>query len=467
MLVLIICTSIALSGLIYSGSFTERIPVTVTSDRSGLMMEPDSKVMLNGVQVGTVAGVGGTGQGTSLTLELDADQIQYIPANVGSRIRATTLFGSKFVDLVYPANPTAGRIAAGAVLKSSNVTTEVNTVFQNLVGVLDQIDPSKLNAVLTALAEGFRGNGERIGQAITAGNQVLAEVNSRSDTIGEDWRALNRFSDAYANGADDIMAVLDAAATTSTTIGGNASALDALLLNTIGFARAGVDLIAPNQQNLADAINDLEPTTALLLKYSPMVTCTLLGVKWWLDRGGYKDNGGNGYSQKADAGLLLGDDAYRYPENLAIVAAKGGPGGKPGCGSLPDPSAMFPVRALVTNTGWGTGIDYRPNPGIARNCWRDYLPATRAIPEPPSIRECLPGPAPGPVTAPGMPPYGAALYGPGGQPLWPGIPPAGTPPPVPVPGTPVAPGKIPPNPPPPAVFSAPPPPTQPAGQGAP
>jgi phospholipid/cholesterol/gamma-HCH transport system substrate-binding protein len=466
MLVLVIVSAMTLSGLVYAGAFKQRIPVTVTADRTGLMMEPDSKVMLNGVQVGTVVDVGSGQEGARLKLELDADQARYIPANVGSRIRATTLFGSKFVDLVYPANPTAGRIAAGAVLKSSNVTTEVNTVFENLVGVLDQIDPSKLNAVLTALAEGFRGNGERIGQAITAGNQVLAELNPRSDTIGEDWRALTRFSDAYGNAADDIIAVLDNASTTATTVVDNASALDALLLNTIGFAQGGVDLIAPNQQNLADAINNLEPTTALLLKYSPMVTCTLLGVKWWLDRGGYKDNGGNGYSQQADAGLLLGDDAYRYPENLPIVAAKGGPGGKPGCGSLPDPSAMFPVRALVTNTGWGTGIGYRPNPGIGRNCWRNYLPVTRPVPEQPSSRQCLPGPAPGPVTAPGMPPYGAALYGPGGEPLWPGIPPAGTPPPVPVPGTPVAPGKIPPNPPPPAVFSAPPPPNQ-GGQGAP
>ncbi len=29
------------------------------------------------------------------------------------------------------------------------------------------------------------------------------------------------------------------------------------------------------------------------------------------------------------------------------MAAKGGPGGKPGCGSLPDATKNFPVRALV------------------------------------------------------------------------------------------------------------------------
>ena len=83
------------------------------------------------------------------------------------------------------------------MLKSSNVTTEVNTVFQNLVNVLDQIDPAKLNSMLSALAEGVRGQGERIGQATTDANQVLLELNPRNETIRADWRALKGFNDTY------------------------------------------------------------------------------------------------------------------------------------------------------------------------------------------------------------------------------------------------------------------------------
>ena len=104
--------------------------------------------------------------------------------------------------------------------------------------MLDQIDPAKLNAVLGALSEGFRGQGERIGQAITDANQVLLAVNPRSETIRQDWRALKGFSDAYGAAANDIVTVLDAASTTSSTITGHAAALDTLLLNTIGFAQA-------------------------------------------------------------------------------------------------------------------------------------------------------------------------------------------------------------------------------------
>ena len=61
--------------------------------------------------------------------------------------------------------------------------------------------------------------------------------------------------------------------------------------------------------------------------------------------------GGNGKSVIMDAGLLFGDDPYHYPDNLPVVNATGGPGGRPSCGSLPDVSKNFPVKYLVTDTG--------------------------------------------------------------------------------------------------------------------
>ena len=126
-------------------------------------METDAKVKLRGVQVGRVSQIGDGNDRASLRLEIDPDQIRYIPANVQAQISATTAFGAKFVDLVYPQNPSPKRLAAGAVLHSNNVSTEVNTVFENVVDLLNMIDPVKLNAVLTAVAEGVRGQGERIG----------------------------------------------------------------------------------------------------------------------------------------------------------------------------------------------------------------------------------------------------------------------------------------------------------------
>jgi phospholipid/cholesterol/gamma-HCH transport system substrate-binding protein len=423
---------------LFAGTFRSFVPVTLVSERAGLVMETGGKVKMRGVEVGRVEAIhGDTGQ-VELKLDIDPDQVRYIPANVAARIRATTAFGAKYVELIYPTDPSVKRLSAGAVIRSENVSTEVNTVFQNLTNLLDKIDPAKLNSVLSAMAEGLRGEAPAIGQATTDANEVLLQLNPRSETVRRDWQSLKGFSDTYSAAAQNILAVLDAASTTSATIADNASALDQLLTGVIGFSRSGVNLLAPAKDSLVNAVNILEPTTRLLMKYNPELTCLIVGGKNVLDRVIGPTGGANGYSDVVDAQLLFGKDPYRYPDNLPINGAKGGPGGKPGCGSLPDAAKNFPVRNLVTNTGFGTGLDNRPNVGIGFPGYADYFPVTRGVPQPPSIRHPG-GPAPGPIPYPGAPPYGAQLYAPDGTPLYPGLPPA------PPPGAPREPGPPPPG----------------------
>lgn len=440
-LILIVATlgTIVLTSAFFSGSFKSYVPVTVISDRAGLVMERGGKVKMRGVQVGRVAEITSGKDRVVLRLDLYPDEVKYIPANVHARIRATTFFSAKYVDLVYPSRPTPKRLAAGAVISVDNVGTEVNTLFANLVKVLDEIDPAKLQSVLSAVAEGLRGRGPAMGQGLSDANEVLRAINPRADTVAADLRAVKRVGDTYGPAAQDILRTLDAASVTSGAITDDASALDSLLAGVIGLSRSGINLVGPNKDNLIRAVSLLEPTTSLLMKYQPELTCMLVGAKTALDTG-YRDamGGANGYSLIIDSTPLFGADQYRYPQNLPIVGAKGGPGGKPGCGSLPDVAANWPLRQLITNTGWGTGLDIRPNPGIAFPGYADYLPVTRGIPEPPSIR--YPGgPAPGPIPYPGAPPYGAPQYAPDGTPLYPGLPPA------PPPGAPPEPGPPPPG----------------------
>ncbi|HTH88375.1 MCE family protein, partial [Mycobacterium sp.] len=306
-------------------------------------------------------------------------------------------------------------------------TVEVNTVFENLQAVVHSIDPAKLNAVLSAVAESVRGKGDRIGLAITDANNVLLAVNPRMPTVRRDWQLFGQTAAAYSDAAQDILSILDSFSTTSQTISSHARSLDELLLSAVGFSQSGINTIGGNQPNLVRAMNILDPTTALLMKYSPTYTCLFQGAQWFLDHGGRDALGGNGRSVIMDAGLLFGDDPYRYPDNLPIVNAKGGPGGKPSCGSLPDVSKNFPVKYLVTDTGFGTGLDIRPNPGIGFPGIANYFPVTKANPEPPRIR--YPGgPAPGPPSPyPGGPPYGAPEYGPEPAPPPPSAPSEGPP----------------------------------------
>jgi phospholipid/cholesterol/gamma-HCH transport system substrate-binding protein len=426
-LLLIVVALVSTTAVLFSGTWRHTIPLTVVSDRSGLVMEDGAKVKLRGVQVGVVGSIGAesAASGTNLStlkLKMDPGPFQYLPSNLEAEIKSSTAFGAKYVDLILPDQPSADPLSADAVVHSRNVTVEVNTVFENLQSVVHQVDPAKLNSVLSAVAEALRGKGDRIGEAITDANDVLLAVNPRMPTVRRDWQLFGQTTQAYSAAAQDILSILDSTTTVGTTVTENATSLDQLLLATVGFSQSGVTVIGGNQPDLVRVMNLLMPTTALLNKYSPTYTCLFKGAQWFLDHGGRDALGGNGKSVIMDAALLFGDDAYRYPDNLPKVNATGGPGGRPSCGSLPDVSANFPVKALVTDTGWGTGVDIRPNPGIGFPGIANYFPVTKPIPEPPRIRYQGP-PAPGPIPYPGAPPYGAPLYGSDGTPLYPGVPP--------------------------------------------
>ncbi|MGI9123987.1 MAG: MCE family protein [Mycobacterium sp.] len=393
-----IAAVVAVTALLFNGSLRRVVPLTLVSDRAGLVMEPGAKVKLRGVEIGQVSAIGkGSANDSTLNLKIDPGPFGYLPSNIEAEIKSSTAFGAKYVDLLVPdqgASPVP--LKPGAVLRSRNVTVEVNTVFQNLQDVVTAVDPAGLNATLAAVADALRGKGDVIGQAITASNDVLLAVNPRMPVVARDWQLFGQTAGAYSAAAQNIMNILDSFSTTARTISGQAAELDNVLLASVGFAHSGVNLLAGNQDQLIRSLNLLAPTTALLETYSPTYTCLFQGAQWFLEHGGRDALGGNGKSVIMDSGLLFGDDPYRFPDNLPKVNARGGPGGRPSCGSLPDPTKNFPVKYLVTDTGFGTGLDVRPNPGIGFPGWADYFPVTRAIPEPPVIRNLGP-PAPGPT----------------------------------------------------------------------
>ncbi|ORW12340.1 MCE-family protein MCE3A [Mycolicibacter longobardus] len=404
-LVVVVVALSALTVVLFSGTFRGYVPITLVSDRSGLVMENGAKVKLRGIQIGEVSSIGtqpGSDQSrlSTLKLKMYPRQFAYLPSNVEAEIKSSTAFGAKYVDLVVPSDgPSGQRLQAGAVLHSRNVTVEVNTVFENLQAVVHAVDPAKLNSILSAVAESVRGRGDVMGRAITGANTVLTAVNPRMSTVQRDWQLFGQTAQAYSNAAQDILTVLDSAATTSTTLSAQAGELDALLLAAVGFSTTGVNTLGANERGLVQALNLMVPTTDLLEEYSPTYTCLFQGAQWFLENGGRDAMGGNGRSVIMDAAMLAGDDPYRYPDNLPLVNARGGPGGRPSCGSLPDVSKNFPVKYLVTDTGFGTGLDVRPNPGIGFPGFANYFPVTKAEPEPPRIR--YPGPpAPGPEPPP-------------------------------------------------------------------
>ena len=163
-------------------------------------------------------------------------------------------------------------------------------------------------------------------------------------------------------------------------------------------------------------------------KYNPEYTCLLVGSKYLLDAGGYDALGGNGRSIVLDAGLALETTHITIRRTCLSSAPRADQAANPAAARCRSWTTTGRCASSSPTPASEPGVDWRPNPGIGFPGYVNYLPVTRAVPEPPSIRNLFGGPAPGPIPYPGAPAYGADLYAPDGTPLWPGLPPA--PPPM-------------------------------------
>ena len=341
--VAVIAAIFAVAVGLFQGSFSESTPVTVLSPRAGLVMNPDAKVRMRGVQVGKVDSIESRPNGQAvLHLAMYPAQMHLIPANVLVDLTSPTVFGAKFVELVAPADPSAQSLRAGQVLDSKHVTVEINSVFQQLTSVLGTLDPAKLNETLGAVSQALSGRGQKIGQAFSDLDSFLAKFDPSLRALSHDLAVTPVVANAYADAAPDLVKTVDNFTKVSKTFVDEQHNLDALLISAIGLADIGNDVLGTNRKPLTDALHLLVPTTDLTNEYNRAL---------WCGFGGLAEVGhGPPLSEPSiniSTTLTLGVERYRYPSNLPKVAATGGPQ----CLDLPKRPFNTKAKFVATDTG--------------------------------------------------------------------------------------------------------------------
>jgi phospholipid/cholesterol/gamma-HCH transport system substrate-binding protein len=373
---------LAFLWLQFRGELTSKTHLTMVAARAGLVMDPGSKVTYNGVEIGRVGSISEIqrdgGPAAKFVLDVTPKYIRLIPANVDANIKATTVFGNKYVSLTSPKNPTPQRITPQHVIDARSVTTEFNTLFETLTSIAEKVDPVKLNLTLAAAAEALSGLGDKFGQSIVNGNAILDDINPQMPQIRHDIQQLAVLGDAYADAAPDLFDSLSNAVITARTFHRQEADLDAALLAATGLGNTGADIFAKGGPYLQRGIADLKPTAQLLDTYSPEIFCTIRNYFDTEPKGYETVGGGNGYALKTMSELMTGlggiatlpglagtvatlgllgaaglsgaPNPYVYPENLPRVNAHGGPGGAPGCWQ-PITRDLWPAPTLVMDTG--------------------------------------------------------------------------------------------------------------------
>ncbi|NNH68417.1 MCE family protein [Nocardia uniformis] len=347
-LIVLIVGVLTLVLMMYGGAFTSSATVFVQAPRSGLVLDPDAKVKLRGVDIGRVAEVDYDPDSVRLRLEINPDQLTYLPANVTVDIESTTVFGAKYVNFVVPQNPSSQPLRAGATVAATAVTVEFNTLFQKLSDILDKIDPVKLNATLSALGTALDGRGAQIGELLTASDEMLRELNPSLPALRRDLIATADVTDLYADTVPDLLRVTGNAEVTAGTLVDSATQLDAVLLSVIGLADTATPVLNDTEGPLSTALRLLRPTTGTLNEYRSALYCTIVGLSTGLPV--ISDMfGGDGPWVKFNASLMPAGEPYKYPQDLAKVNATGGPH----CEGVLDRNQSVNANYLVTDTSEG------------------------------------------------------------------------------------------------------------------
>ncbi|MDX1872277.1 MCE family protein [Mycolicibacterium sp. 120266] len=352
-LLLVVAVVLGLTWAQFRGYFEKKATLVVMAERAGLSMDPGSKVTFNGVPIGRLKSADAITDGeesrAKLTLDVQPQYLKIIPANVDAQLRATTVFGNKYISFLSPPDPSADRLKPGAVITAGSTTTEFNTLFETIMGIAQQVDPVKLNQTLTAAAQALDGLGDKFGQSLVNGNDILGELNARMPQIRRDTKGLADVSTVYADAAPDLFDGLKSAVVTARTLNAERGTIDAALMSAVGFGNNAGDVFERGGPYLARGAQDLLPTSKLLDYYSPELLCT---IRNYHDAGPKLAAalGGNGYSLQTNTELIGAGNPYVYPDNLPRINARGGPEGRPGCWQ-PITRDLWPAPYLVMDTG--------------------------------------------------------------------------------------------------------------------
>ncbi|MFI1249422.1 MCE family protein [Streptomyces anulatus] len=262
---------------VYEKDFTDDATVTVRTGAVGNEMHTHADVKLRGVVIGQVRSIATDGDGARLTLAIDRDKLDQVPADVSAQMLPTTLFGARFVALVPPRIPTGSTLRAGAVIpqdRSSNAI-ELEQVLDNVLPLLTAVKPEKLSATLNAVSQALEGRGERLGETLTTLDGHLKKFNPQLPTLNADIKELVKVSTLYADAAPDVLDALTDATVTSSTLADQEARLAGLYGTTTAAAQDTTSFLRENKDNLIRLSAAGRPSLELLAEYAESFPCTL------------------------------------------------------------------------------------------------------------------------------------------------------------------------------------------------
>jgi virulence factor Mce-like protein len=253
-------------GVAYGfGAFSSSKVVTATIPEAGPALGPGAEVEFRGVLVGTVGSVHRTLHDAVLSLKIQPSQLSRIPAGVTVRLVPRSVFGDLYVDLVAPPEY-EGPLQAAAHLfaDTSTPTVELDQALDAGYRLLTAVQPSELNATLTAIATALNGRGAKLGRLVDQLERYTATVGPHTQEFLHDIDTVGAVANELSRDAPDLLRTLRNAVAASEAVARNQPNIGAVLAQGPPLAAKTQHLLAVNQTKLNKLFRLLRPVARVL-----------------------------------------------------------------------------------------------------------------------------------------------------------------------------------------------------------
>ncbi|MFZ2510218.1 MAG: MCE family protein, partial [Gordonia sp. (in: high G+C Gram-positive bacteria)] len=274
---IVIIALVALSVLIFRGTFEKHTMVSLEATSAGNALVPRADVKARGVVVGKVDSISPLPNGkVNVELAMNPSLVGELPANVTARVLPKTLFGERFVSLGIPAQASGPALAAGDTIyiDEAGNAPEVEDLFDALLPLLEAVPPERLNATLTSVNAAIGGRGAELKTTIRELNSIFGELNKNMPALQGTLEGLASFSQTYSEALPNVIDALDNLRVTNRTIVDHQGDL-ATLISTLGVAAVDTTkFLQTNRKDLVNLFVDSEVALVQLARQSPVFGCT-------------------------------------------------------------------------------------------------------------------------------------------------------------------------------------------------
>jgi phospholipid/cholesterol/gamma-HCH transport system substrate-binding protein len=266
-----------LAVAVYQKKFVDAVMVTLRTDRIGNQLNPSSEVKARGVLVGGVRGVRSVPGGAEIRLALTPSTVDKLPSDVSALLVPKTLFGERYVQLSIPERSSSRHLADGDVIDQDRSVNaiELERVFDDLLPVLQAVQPQKLASTLTAISTALQGRGERLGETLTTAARYLSDFNPNLPKLDDNIRDLAKVSQLYSDIAPDILDALTDSAVTLNTVASQREQLNTLYAQVTSSTQDLTIFLRNNKENLIRLAAASRGPLQKAAEYSPSFPCTL------------------------------------------------------------------------------------------------------------------------------------------------------------------------------------------------